>query len=112
MAHNPTALLSPGETLEQLNMEGWVVLSDQLRPGDQIIVDYGDPARVSDDRALFDRPVRAIVDAVNSINNVGLTLLTAGAKDRRGHEWPVGQLDGWYDVKWHTYKVVPTRALA
>jgi hypothetical protein len=91
-------LLEPGERAEPLNLGGWIVLSKQLQEGDHIIIH---------DCCWFNhQPVRAVVRMVNFINNVAITLLTAGATDANGREWQTGLIPGFMDIKWHTYKVL------
>ncbi len=95
------ALLKPGEYFEKLQLGGWIVLSNHLKPGDEIIIAWNECYYPQ----LFDRPVRATVNVVSAVDTVGITLQTPGARDDDGNEWPVGRCRGFMDIKWHTYKI-------
>ena len=98
-------LLQDGETVEKLRLDGWIVLSSQLGPGDEIVILGG--RNFSTINRLFDRPVRAIVDCVSSANMVGLELVTEGALSGQHVREAHKHLSGWFDIMWDTYLIVP-----
>lgn len=95
----PEALLSlvnEGESLEKLDLRGWIVLDNMIGPYDEIVIDD-----------FFDRPVRAWVNAVSLINTVSIELITEGVYDKSGkYAWPAGNCYGWFDIVWKIWLIV------
>jgi hypothetical protein len=94
-------LLKEGETVERLNLGGWIVLSNLLAIGDEVIIDYD-----SYYPQLFVEPVRATITNISSNNLLKIDLQTEGAKSERGSLWPTGEHPYWLDCKFQCKKIV------
>ena len=95
-------LISAGEKLEPLDLGGWIVLRNQLKPGDEVIVCWDQRYRP----AQFKKPFRAVVDNVSSNNLLGLTAKTEVVT--KYGVYPPGPISGWLDVMDHAYIVRET----
>lgn len=94
-------LLKEGEAAERLNLNGWVVLSNLLAIGDEVIIDYDHYYP-----QLFTEPVRATIIDISSNNLIKINLQTEGAKDGRGNLWAAGEYRYWLDCMFRCKKIV------
>jgi hypothetical protein len=94
-------LLKEGETVEQLNLGGWIVLSNLLAIGDEVIIDYSGYIP-----PLFAEPVRATITNISSNNLLKIDLQTEGARDGRGSLWKTGPHSYWMDCMFKCKKIV------
>ena len=93
-------LLKEGETVERLNLQGWIVLSNLLAIGDEVIIDYSGYIP-----PLFVEPVRATIIDIRE-NLIKINLQTEGAKGSRGSLWPTGEYPYWLDCMFKCKKIV------
>lgn len=94
-------LLTDGESLLPFEDTGWIQLGNQIRPGDEVVIDWPEWSGPR----LFDRPVRAVVENASG-QRLSISLLTA-ANDCDGTPWSVGKVLGWMpDGMWrYTYSI-------